>query len=331
MSQNKNDLLPLFQKPLEPVFTKKDNGKTAYDLPTDFYTDRYQPIVTQLQSRFGEDVDNRIQLRPVRHPDLSFAGSITRTGAFSLFIQRHKVIAGHLIKIFMDQPDVSGFMSTAAYVKDRLNPYLYQYALSVATQHRRDTSDLNLPSIVQQFPDQFVDSSVFPRVREEGTLVTDQTNRQLVEIPLNYTASDIEVEQRLAYFREDIGVNMHHWHWHLVYPGEGEDRIVNKDRRGELFYYMHSQVIARYNVERFANRLGRVRPLTNLREAIPEGYFPKIVRSSNNRAYPPRARGTTLSDLNRIDDDTVVQVADLERWRDRIFQAIDQGFVLDVS
>lgn len=59
---------------------------------------------------------------------------------------------------------------------------------------------------------------------------------------MNFSASDREPEQRVAYFREDIGVNMHHWHWHLVYPGEGPIEIVRKDRRGELFYYMHAQV-----------------------------------------------------------------------------------------
>lgn len=98
-----------------------------------------------------------------------------------------------------------------------------------------------MPSIVQQFPDQFVDSSVFPRAREEGTLVPAES-RIPVEIQMNFTASDRSAEQRLAYFREDIGINMHHWHWHLVYPGEGPLEIISKDRRGELFYYMHSQV-----------------------------------------------------------------------------------------
>lgn len=48
---------------------------------------------------------------------------------------------------------------------------------------------------------------------------------------------------RLWYFREDIGINLHHWHWHLVYPFEASNRaLVDKDRRGELFYYMHEQV-----------------------------------------------------------------------------------------
>lgn len=67
-----------------------------------------------------------------------------------------------------------------------------------------------------------------------------------IVIPQNYTASEAEPEQRVAYWREDIGINLHHWHWHLVYPPEAADRaIVDKDRRGELWYYMHQQTIAR--------------------------------------------------------------------------------------
>lgn len=124
---------------------------------------------------------------------------------------------------------------------------------------------------------------------------------------------------------------MHHWHWHLVYPGEGDRSIVAKDRRGELFYYMHNQIISRYNNDRMCNRLERVKPLNNIRVAVPEGYFPKIIRSSNNRAYPPRHGNALLSDVNRVEDETVVELADIERWRDRIYQAIDEGYVVDTS
>lgn len=209
-----------------------------------------------------------------------------------------------------------------------MNSYLFQYALAVASAHRPDTRDIPTPNIVQVFPDQFVSPEVIPRLREESTLVPNE-DRRPIEIPPSFTASEREEEQRLAYFREDIGVNSHHWHWHLVFPGAGGPTVVNKDRRGELFYYMHSQIIARYNVERFAHRLPRVKRLNNLRERIVEGYFPKIIRSSNNRAYPPRISNIVLQDMDR--DDTVVEVNDLERWRDRIFEAIDSGFVVTVS
>lgn len=210
MADSNQDLLLLFQRPLEPIFTKKDSGHTAFDVPQDYYTDRYKPIGAELQTRFGEDVDRRVTLRPVVYPDIGFTKPVRRNGPFSLFNERDRKIAGQLTKIFMDQADSASFLSTAAYVKDRINPYLFQYALSVAIQHRTDTNNLNIPSVVQTFPEQFVDSSVFPKAREEGTLVP-QEDRRSVDIPLNFTASDREIEQRLAYFREDIGVNMHHW------------------------------------------------------------------------------------------------------------------------
>lgn len=327
-NSDNQDIKYLFERPFEPLFTKRDKGKVAFDVPVEYLTNRYKEIGPELTSRLGEDVERTVPLRPITLPNLDFAAAVRQRGPFSLFNKKHQEIAGRLVQIFLAAPDAASFLSTAAYVKDRVNPYLFQYALSVATQHREDTRNVNMPSVVQQFPDQFIDASVFPRAREEGTLVPEQ-NRRPVEIPMNFTASEREEEQRLAYFREDIGVNMHHWHWHLVYPGEGPAEVVNKDRRGELFYFMHSQIIARYNNERFCNQLARVKPLSNLREPVPEGYFPKIIRSVNNRAYPSRVDNSVLKDLNRVEDDTYLEIADLERWRDRIHQAIDQGYVLE--
>ncbi|XP_049544992.1 phenoloxidase 8-like [Anopheles darlingi] len=326
MSDNRK-LLALLQRPLEPTFYPKDDGKTVVDLPENFLTERYRPIGASLQTRFGNDADTRIPVRSVAAPNIAFAEAIPRRGGFSLFIPTHRKIAGDLINLFISQSNVDTLMSVAAYSRDRLNPILFQYALSVAIQHRPDTKDLNIPSFLELFPDSFVDPSVFPKLREEGAVV-QMENRMTIDIPMNYTASDREDEQRLAYFREDIGVNLHHWHWHLVYPGEGPDEVVRKDRRGELFYYMHQQLIARYNVERFCNRLGRVRPLTNLREPLPEGYFPKIIRSLNNRAFPPRPQNTNLRDINRVEDTVNFTVSDLERAESRIAESIDGGYVV---
>lgn len=51
-------------------------------------------------------------------------------------------------------------------------------------------------------------------------------------------------EEKLAFFREDIGVNSHHFHWHVVYPSDGaSSKYVDKDRRGEIFSYMHHQLL----------------------------------------------------------------------------------------
>lgn len=93
---------------------------------------------------------------------------------------------------------------------------------------------------------------------------------------------------------------------------------------------MHQQLIARYNVERFCAKLARVQPLNNLRQPLPEAYFPKIIRSANNRAFPARPQNQELRDLNRVADDVIFTVSDLERWGSRIAEAIDAGTVLGV-
>ncbi|XP_017475986.1 PREDICTED: phenoloxidase 2-like [Rhagoletis zephyria] len=326
--QNKKALNLLFQNPLEPVFAARDDGKSILDVPDSFYTENYTEVKEDIQNRFGAEVDVKIPIRELKQkPNLEFANALRKRQQFSLFYQPHRRIAGQLIQLLIEPPTEEDFISLAAFVKDRVNAFLFQYAFSVAVQHRKDTANFQVPVISEQFPQNFVEPSVFQDARAEGKLVTDPGSRRRIEIPPNFTASDREEEQRLSYFREDIGVNSHHWHWHLVYPGSGPEEVVRKDRRGELFYYMHHQLMARYNVERFCNNLAKLQPLNNIREPIIEGYFPKILSSLNNRTYPGRIANTKLKDIDR--DGRVMELADIERWINRIVQAIDQGYVTD--
>ncbi|KAH8253120.1 hypothetical protein KR032_003624 [Drosophila birchii] len=320
----------LFQRPLEPVFTTRDSGKTVLELPDSFYTDRYRNDTETVGNRFSKDVDLKIPVQELANiPNLDFTKKLGPKNQFSLFNDRHREIASQLITLFMGAPNLRQFVSLSVYTKDRVNPVLFQYAYAVAIAHRPDTREVPITNISQVFPSNFVEPSVFRDARQEASVIGDSGERVHVDIPRNYTASDREDEQRLAYFREDIGVNSHHWHWHLVYPTTGPMEVVNKDRRGELFYYMHHQILARYNVERFCNNLKRVQPLNNLRVEIPEGYFPKILSSVNNRTYPARVSNQLLRDVDR--EDANIEISEVERWRDRVLAAIDQGYVEDSS
>jgi hypothetical protein len=63
---------------------------------------------------------------------------------------------------------------------------------------------------------------------------------------MRFTGSVKNPEQRVAYFGEDIGMNSHHSHWHMDFPfWWKQDYAVDKDRKGELFFYMHHQMVAR--------------------------------------------------------------------------------------
>ncbi|KAG5886327.1 hypothetical protein JTB14_034790 [Gonioctena quinquepunctata] len=223
---------------------------------------------------------------------------------------------------------VDDLLSVAVYTRDRVNPYLFNYALSVALLHRPDTQDVDLPSFIRSFPDKYVDSKVFAKAREEANIVPEGS-RMPIEIPIDFTASDLETEHRLAYFREDLGINLHHWHWHLVYPFDAALEVVNKNRRGELFYYMHQQITARYNFERLCHKLKRVERLIDLRAEIPEAYFPKLDSLVSSRAWPARVANQRLSNLRREQDQVTMDLDDMDRWRDRIIDAINAGAIVN--
>lgn len=229
---------------------------------------------------------------------------------------------------FSDAKNIDELQSIAVYARDRLNAFLFNYALSVTLLHRDDTRDLTIPLFVEVFPEKFLDGKVFSRIREEAYLIPSGL-RKPIEIPRSYTASDEEIEHSLWYFREDIGVNLHHWHWHLVYPFEAfSPLIVAKHRRGELFYYMHQQVVARYNFERLSNRMDLVKPFKSLREPISEAYFPKMNSQVTNQAWPARVPNAHLSNLNRELDQIKTSITDLETWIDRFRTACENGYAV---
>ncbi|PSN38098.1 Phenoloxidase subunit 1 [Blattella germanica] len=322
------DLLLMFDRPQEPIFMPKgDDGNVAFDVPSDLLENRIQVDMGIVDRLGASQADEHITVRSIALPDLSIPQSIARDQNFSLFIPLHRRAATRLIEIFLGMRNVDDLVSMCAACRERVNPYLFNYALSVALLHRPDTRNLPVPPLFENFPDKFVDGAIFSKARQESEIFT-AGSRQPLEIPMDYTASDLDIEHRLAYFREDLGINLHHWHWHLVYPFNGPRNIVDKNRRGELFYYMHQQIIARYNLERFCNKLARVTRLLNWRDPIPEGYFPKLDSLVASRVWPPRHANALLSDVNREVDQLKVDIQDCERWRDRMYEAIHLGSII---
>ncbi|KAF4525334.1 hypothetical protein B566_EDAN013190 [Ephemera danica] len=295
------------------------------------------------------DRGETIKFKPIpKKPNLEMYKNLDRCDNISLFIPFHKHLAAELTTMLMNIHDLEEFFATAAYCRDQINCKLFVYSFSVALLHRSDTHNLRMPPYAQIFPDKFVDSNIFPIIYEKGFMDQMEESEALemdtleekakemkvskVSVKQNYmaTSNDLEPENRLAYFREDLGVNLHHVHWHLVYPSEGKKEIVDKDRRGELFYYMHQQIVARYEFERMCNQLPRVRRLTNLKEPIEEGYFPKLINAASNNFFAARPSGAILKDVEQIRDaknKLAFDIYDLERWKTRIYDAIHSNFV----
>ncbi|XP_049766727.1 phenoloxidase 1-like [Schistocerca cancellata] len=320
-------LLYFYDRPKEPVFFPKGNNDVIFQLPEDYLSSRSKTIVDELPSRFGR-VKEEIQIRKIDLPDLSEPMRLGKRENFSVFIPYHRQLAARVIEVLMGMRTTEDFRSAVAYCRENLNPLLFIYSFSVAMLHRPDTRNVNIPPLSETFPDKFIGGGLLNRAREEANIFQTDGTRVPLRLPLDYTASDVEEEHRVAYFREDLGINLHHWHWHLVYPFDGPDVVVRKDRRGELFYYMHQQIVARYNCERFCNKLGRVKRLQSLSEPIKEAYFPKLDSFVASRVWPPRNSNVTLSDVDREQEQLKFDIQDLERWRDRMFDAIHRGTVV---
>lgn len=85
-----------------------------------------------------------------------------------------------------------------------------------------------------------------------------------------------------------------------------------------------------YNFERLSNYLLRVERLIDLDAPIKEGYFSKLDFSVASRTYPFRVEDQKLQNVRREPDQLIVDIKDLKRWRDRIYEAIHTGAVIGV-
>jgi hypothetical protein len=165
-------------------------------------------------------------------------------------------------------------------------PQLVQHALHLFIVHHPEGSRLSVPPI-------------------EPILEGDEPAVVLAD------AEQTRREAALDYLRLDPLANEHHRHWHVVYPNQGWQGR-RQDREGELFFYMHQQMLARYDAERRALGLDPVERFDDYRAPIGEGF----------RDRPPDRR---LVDVRVPQQGLDLTVQDMEGQRDAIFDAVRGG------
>lgn len=84
---------------------------------------------------------------------------------------------------------VDDLLSMAAYSRDRVNPEMFAYCLSVAILHRPDTKDLPIPNLAEIFPAKYLDSAIFSRAQEAANVVPAGQRVLALNILLNYFSS----------------------------------------------------------------------------------------------------------------------------------------------
>jgi tyrosinase len=252
-----------------------------------------------------------LERRPAARADLRPSARIADTPAdapFQLFIPGQLKAAIDLAAGFMElanaAPQESGLESVLDAAETAVSRHgigLVKYALMVFITHHPNGRLLPIPPLELREPERILPARA------------DLT-----------AGRAFGPEAALDWFREDTWLNDHHSKWHVVYPGDGhpdpqspQQRIL-RNRQGELFYYMHQQMLARYDTERLALGLPLTQPLFDYAQPIAEGYAAELPGFSN------RAPNSVMRDL-RFGNGSSYRVQDHLQRRDRIANAATSG------
>ncbi|XP_021955351.1 phenoloxidase 2 [Folsomia candida] len=305
----------------------------SYNLPPELCPETQHASTIRKQS-FANLQMREIRVdRPTTLPNLSGIGTACpKSAIYNYFNPNHRRATQELRQIMLQQPDLRGLLSMACVCRDSemINPKVWITAFASCLLTRPDTRGFRMPAIWEVMPDMFFSSFCLKESIRQGSV--PQQDRAVVVIEGSFTGRNNNVENRLAYFREDLGINAHHWHWHLIYTLDAPRG--QRDRKGELFFMMHREMLARYEAERLANNLTLTKPLKLDEGVIKEGYFPKLTDSNSGQLWGNRQQNSKLSDVNRLDDSNlpqgfrVITLEMMRRFRGRILEAIDSGMVI---
>ena len=280
--------------------------------------------------------------------DLAAADETTSQQWFSEFFNPHQEraveLASRLMQIADEKGGDEGLADAVTEIERARDvaemPRLVQHATKLfLTHHPGARARLRLKPLEQRLPD-----LVRPSMASNLDTGTDATFREeeISEGEVDTTSP----EDKLDFWREDPLVNDHHEHWHLVYPlvnrFPGRDPRDIGDRHGELFAYMHEQMLARYDAERLAAGLPRVEPWPgspadpdDYEAEIPEGYDPEKLWDFNSKGwfmYRERPGRAEISDLTipGLEDSPGARISELRTSRRLLGSAGDEGhFVIN--
>lgn len=102
MANNKN-LLLLFERPSEPVFTPKGKEKAVFQVPDSYFVEKYQSVGNDIRRRLIFETETIIEVADVGTPDLSFPEQLDKSDNFSLFIPKHRKMAAALTDLFLSK------------------------------------------------------------------------------------------------------------------------------------------------------------------------------------------------------------------------------------
>lgn len=197
---------------------------------------------------------------------------------FSPFIPAHREAAYAIYKDLQTlAAGATDELAGISLVLDRImelrvteHPDLLEYVLEIFLLHDVRHYQFQMPSILLREPEMAYSPA---------------------PVPPGYAPGNPD-ETWLNWFREDPLLNEHHAHWHSIYDYTG-----HKDRQGEMFFYMHRQMLARYDAERRAAGLPAVLAYDDFSKPIAVAYHRNV---GNVVIAQPREANAPVNPANAI-------------------------------
>ncbi|KAF6213893.1 hypothetical protein GE061_011618 [Apolygus lucorum] len=255
--------------------------------------------------------------------------TLPKNGIFTLYEGKQRRFATKLFDLFYFAKDFDTFYKAACWAKKRIEPVMFNYAFTLAMYHRTDCHQFRIPPMYEVFPDYFVPQETIQEIYnakllgvKEATFTYNNTgyeynyNFDSVGGVLDYSLTNQHLENKISYFREDIGLNNYYLTWMRKNPGWMANSKYGKTwfKRGEGFYYTMQQLFARYTLERLANGLSWVDYLQWEKE-VQVGYNPRVSHVGGQSFFP-------RSDNMDIDDPNNFYIYEARKMQDRVIGAI---------
>ncbi|KAJ0174683.1 hypothetical protein K1T71_009791 [Dendrolimus kikuchii] len=263
-------------------------------------------------------------------------GCLPQGEVFTLHIDRQLKEVVSMFHMLYYAKDFATFIKTACWMRLYLNEGMFVYALTVAVRQRQDCKGIVLPPPYEIYPYFFVRADVIQKAyllkMKKGLLdlkLCDfygikKTEKDVYIIDENVYDKrvDLNDEDSLRYFTEDIGLNTYYYYFHVDYPFWMKDQVADKFkfRRFELTVYVYQQILARYYLERLSNGLGAINDLSWYKP-VGKGFWPWM-KLHNGVEIPVRYNNYVIAQNGNMDVINLVEV-----YEGIIKEAIIKGYV----
>ncbi|XP_058830441.1 hexamerin-1.1-like [Topomyia yanbarensis] len=244
-----------------------------------------------------------------------------------------------LFSFLYNSRDWDTYYKNVIWAREHFNEGMFIYAVTLTVLHRIDLQGIVLPAVYEIYPYYFFNTDLIKSVTYRklfdpkfGFYGNGKYNVVYSNFTMTYPLEGYDWNKEeyrhfydykdLDYYHEDVGLNSFYYYFKMDYPFFlNYDKFdFKKERSGELYLYMHHQLLARYNLERFSYHKYSIMGLS-WRFPLKIGYF-SLLSYANGIPFKGRDYNYVIRDVDYYKVDWI------KDWEMRLRKMIDDGYYL---